>query len=311
MKFWVRLTLYWFIPKIIVRNTERQAIPGPVLLVANHPNSFLDALLIAVAYKRPLHFLARGDVFNRPWHRALLRLLNMYPVYRIREGRQHVHLNRTTFQFSNEVLQRGGALLIFIEGICLNTHELQPFKKGAARIALEARHLPGFQILPVGVAYSDFNKIGKAAKVCFGTPISPASPFVHLHEQANINSFNEMVFPQLKHLIQPPEEQIADISSGKLQAALTIARILNYPLYYPVSRKIASLTNGTVFYDSILFAALHFIYPLYCLLIVGVLNLLGVGLLTSFLLMLLFPLSALYSLSARMQLNCKEQAVSS
>jgi 1-acyl-sn-glycerol-3-phosphate acyltransferase len=302
MKFWVRLTLYWFIPKIIVRNTERQAIPGPVLLVANHPNSFLDALLIAVAYKRPLHFLARGDVFNRPWHRA---------VYRIREGRQHVHLNRTTFQFSNEVLQRGGALLIFIEGICLNTHELQPFKKGAARIALEARHLPSFQILPVGVAYSDFNKIGKAATVCFGTPISPASPFVHLHEQANINSFNEMFFPQLKQLIQPPEEQVADISSGKLQAALTIARILNCPLYYPVSRKIASLTNGTVFYDSILFAALLFIYPLYCLLIVGVLNLLGVGLLTSFLLMLLFPLSALYSLSARMQLNCKEQDVSS
>jgi len=311
MKSWVRLTLFWFIPKLIVRNPERQSSAGPTLLVANHPDSFLDALLIAVAYKRPLHFLARGDVFNRPWHRALLRLLNMYPVYRIREGRQHVHLNRTSFQFSNEVLQRGGTLLIFIEGVCLNTHELQPFKKGAARIALEARHFAGFQIIPVGVAYSDFCRIGKAATVCFGKTIHPAKPFVHQHEQANIFSFNEMIFPQLKELIQPPEEKIIANPSRKLRAAITIARLLNYPLYYPLSRKIARLTKGTVFYDSILFAALLFTYPLYCLLVASALSLFSPGSEITFLLPLLFPTSALYALNARIQLNINAHAVSS
>ena len=311
MKSWVRLTLFWFIPKLIVRNPERQSSTGPTLLVANHPDSFLDALLIAVAYKRPLHFLARGDAFNRPWHRALLRLLNMYPVYRIREGRQHVHLNRTTFQFSNEVLQRGGTLLIFIEGVCLNTHELQPFKKGAARIALEARHFAGFQIIPVGVAYSDFCSIGKAATVCFGKIIHPAKPFFHHHEQANILSFNEMIFPQLKELIQPPEEKIIANPSRKLHAAVTIARLLNYPLYYPLSRKIASLTKGTVFYDSILFAALLFTYPLYCLLVASALSLFSLGSEITFLLTLLFPTSALYALNARLQLNIHAHAVPS
>ena len=305
------MTMYWFVPKIIVRNSERQNGTGPTLLLANHPNSFLDALLIAVSYKRPLHFLARGDVFNRPWHRVLLRLLNMYPVYRIREGRQHVHLNRTTFQFSNEVLQAGGTLLIFIEGICLNTHELQPFKKGAARIALEARHLPGFQIIPVGVAYSDFNRIGKAATVCFGNPVDPATPFVHSHEQANIFSFNQMFFPLLKELIQPPAERVVGRTSGFSHIVLTIAQLLNYPLYFPVSRKIGTLTKGTVFYDSVLFAVLHFTYPLYCLLIFWVLNFLGAGTGTSVLGMLLFPASAYYSLAARLRLNFKEQAVSS
>lgn len=311
MKRWVRLALYWFIPKLIVRNTERQSGPGPTLLVANHPDSFLDALLIAVAYPRPLHFLARGDVFNRPWHRAALRLLNMYPVYRIREGREHVHLNRTTFQFSNEVLQRGGALLIFIEGICLNTHELQPFKKGAARIALEARDLPGFQIIPVGVAYSDFNRIGKAASVYFGNPIHPTETFFHVHEQANINSFNEMIFPQLKELIRPPEEHVIDFSSGIFKAIHTIARILNYPLYYPLSRKIARLTKGTVFYDSILFAALLFSYPIYCLLVAWLISLIGLGTAMIFVGTLLFPATALYALSSRLQLKYKAHGVSS
>lgn len=311
MKRWVRLTLYWFIPKLIVRNTERQSSSGPVLLVANHPDSFLDALLIAVAYQRPLHFLARGDVFNRPWHRVLLRLLNMYPVYRIREGRQHVHLNRTTFQFSNDVLQRGGALLIFIEGICLNTHELQPFKKGAARIALEARDLTGFQIMPVGVAYSDFNRIGKAATVCFGNPIYPTLPFVHVHEQANINSFNEMIFPQLKELIRPPEVQINEKGPRTTIAALAIARLLNYPLYYPFSRKIARLTKGTVFYDSVLFATLLFSYPIYCLLVAWIMSLLGVSSGMIFIVTLLVPASALYALSSRLQLKYKEHGVSS
>jgi 1-acyl-sn-glycerol-3-phosphate acyltransferase len=311
MKWWVRLTLYWFVPKINFRNTDRQKEFGPTLLVANHPNSFLDALLIAVAHKRPLYFLARGDAFNKPWHRALLRLLNMYPVYRIREGRQHVHLNRTTFQFSNQVLQNGGTLLIFIEGICLNTHELQPFKKGAARIALEARNLPGFHIMPVGVAYSDFNRIGKAATVCFGNPVYPADSFVHIHEQANINSFNEMIFPQLKELIQPPEEQIIHHPSGIKHVVLIIARILNYPLYYPLSRKIASLVRGTVFYDSILFAALLFAYPVYCLLFALALTLTGAGTGMIIIATLLVPVSALYSLYSRLQLKYKEHAVSS
>ena len=311
MKYWVWLTLHWFVPQLIVRNPERQSGTGPTLLVANHPDSFLDALLIAVAYNRPLHFLARGDVFTRPWHRALLRLLNMYPVYRIREGRQHVHLNRTTFQFSNEVLQKGGTLLIFIEGICLNTHDLQPFKKGAARIALEARQLVRFQIIPVGIAYSDFNRIGKAATVCFGTPILPTTLFGHVHEQANIFRFNEMIFTRMKELIQLPNEKIIDKPSGTLFVVVTIARLLNYPLYYPLSRKIASCTNGTVFYDSILFASLLFIYPVYCLLVAWVLGLVveSKGMILFF--TLLFPATALYALSSRLQLKYKQHNVSS
>lgn len=305
MKSWVRLTMYWYAPLFAIHHAERLGRAGPTLLVANHPDSFLDALLIALACNRPVHFLARGDVFNRPWHRTLLRLLNMYPVYRIREGRQHVHLNRATFQYANEVLSKGGTLLIFIEGICLNTHELQPFKKGAGRIALEARKLPGFRVIPIGVAYSDFQRIGKAVTLCFGQPLFPEELFLFTHEQSNIHQFNRIIFPQLKELIRPPSANIIDKPTGILTIIMPLAKWLNLPLFYPVSRWVGAMTKGTVFYDSVLFAVLLFTYPLYCILLVALLKWLGMSWLAAGICAAIVPASAIYVLSARLHLNYK------
>ena len=311
MKWWVRLTMYWYVPQFAIRNPERQGSAGPTLLLANHPDSFLDALLIALACNRPVHFLARGDVFNRPWHRTLLRLLNMYPVYRIREGRQYVHLNRTTFQYAHEVLSNGGTLLIFIEGICLNTHALQPFKKGAGRIAIEASSLPDFRIIPVGVAYSDFQRIGKAATLCFGEALLPGELFTSTHEQSNIHQFNSILFLQLKELIQPPTTTISDKHLGILAIVTPLAKCMNFPLFYPVSRWVGAKTKGTVFYDSVLFAVLLFTYPLYCILIASLLKWMGVSWLAACIFTAMAPASAYYVLSARLQLNYKSQAVPS
>jgi hypothetical protein len=54
----------------------------------------------------------------------------MFPVYRLREGKEYLGLNAAAFENSRKVLSENGIVLIFIEGICLNKHELQPFKKG-------------------------------------------------------------------------------------------------------------------------------------------------------------------------------------
>lgn len=289
--------MYWFAPVIAVRGSQHVSQKGPQLLVANHPDSFLDALLIALACSRPLHFLARGDVFNKPWHRWLLKQLNMYPVYRIREGRQQVHLNRTSFQYANEVLSAGGSLLIFIEGICLNTHELQPFKKGAGRIALEAAQLPGFRVIPVGVGYSDFKRIGKAATVWFAKAMQPQQLFTGHHEQMNIHRFNEVIYPILQETIQPPQAKINDNPKVPLALVLPLARLLNYPLYFPVRHWVAGLTRGTVFYDSVLFAVLLFTYPPYLICIYWVLSILGVSAVLTW----LIPATAYYALYRRLE----------
>jgi 1-acyl-sn-glycerol-3-phosphate acyltransferase len=305
------LALRWFIPSLTIRFATNWRPGKPTLLVANHPDSFLDAVIIAMACKGPIHFLARGDVFTKPWHRRLLRLLNMYPVYRIREGRAHVHLNRTTFRYSHEVLANNGTLLIFIEGICLNTHELQPFKKGAARIALEARDLPGCCYLPVGVAYSSFNRIGKAATVIFGEPIFREQIFVGDQEQTNLARFNRILFPKLEACIQIPSANLTSTPSTFLQFFYWVSRVLHFPFYVPLRSKIESLTRGTVFYDSVLFAALLFLYPIYLLLIWLILSAAGTGAILSTVITASLPASAYFVLSNRLVVKSNQQAVSS
>jgi hypothetical protein len=39
---------------------------GPVLLVANHPNSLLDPAMVAAVARRPVRFLAKAPLFGHP-----------------------------------------------------------------------------------------------------------------------------------------------------------------------------------------------------------------------------------------------------
>ena len=63
----VRLCLQIFCSKITILNKSLLNTKGPVLLVANHPNSFLDAIIIAAFFKQKVYSLARGDAFKKPW----------------------------------------------------------------------------------------------------------------------------------------------------------------------------------------------------------------------------------------------------
>jgi 1-acyl-sn-glycerol-3-phosphate acyltransferase len=66
-------TLFHFIFKTVIKlrfksvNLNHQEFLDsrqPLIIVANHGNSFLDAILLAIVFERKLHFLARADVFN-------------------------------------------------------------------------------------------------------------------------------------------------------------------------------------------------------------------------------------------------------
>ena len=114
----LRAALWIFCAEINIKNKALLNQKGPLLIIANHPNSFLDAVIIGSNYNRRIHFLARGDVFTKRHHRFLLGLLNMIPVYRIREGKEFLHLNDYAFEKSVALLKKEEAVLIFIEGTC-------------------------------------------------------------------------------------------------------------------------------------------------------------------------------------------------
>lgn len=284
----IRAALWLFCTDISVKNKSLLKTKGSLFIIANHPNSFLDAIIIGVQYKRRVHFLARGDAFTKRHHRFLLRLLNMIPVYRLREGKQYLHLNDYAFKESVRLLKKGEAVLIFIEGTCLNKHELQPFKKGATRI-LETAHKEGVfpKIHIAGIGYNHFRGIGKKVNISIEK---------FLFKQEIITSakdrvlFNSQCFEILKQNIIPPSLPTV---------------IYKTPLYYfhlPYYKFIHHLadkkTKGTVFYDSVLFSFLLFSYPAFLILLFFFLHLLAIPLPIIFITLLSIPMLSKYTLKA-------------
>ena len=83
---------------------------GACMIAATHPNSFLDAIIIACLIDRPLHFLARSDVFRAKWADKILRSLNLIPIYRLQEGPKSLSKNDDTFRECHSILEQGGAI---------------------------------------------------------------------------------------------------------------------------------------------------------------------------------------------------------
>ena len=79
---------------------------GPLLIAANHPNSFLDAIIIATLFDKPVYSLARGDAFKKPLYARLLRKLNMHPVYRTSEGVENMEHNYSTFDACKVIFKK-------------------------------------------------------------------------------------------------------------------------------------------------------------------------------------------------------------
>ena len=146
---------------------------GPVLLVANHPNSLLDPALVAAAARRPVRFLAGSRTVEHPRVGWLIRAAGSIPVYRRMDDPSQLWRNENTFRAATAALEQGSAIGIFPEGISHDEPGMAPLKTGAARLALTAFPDTGaFPILPVGLVYRDKVHFRSDALVVVGRPVS-------------------------------------------------------------------------------------------------------------------------------------------
>ena len=151
-------TLHFYFRRIVFQH--RRSIPDgePVILIANHAASFLDAMLLAVLMNRPVHFFARSDIFRKPLANRMLRKFRMIPIYNVEHGKSDLVRNEETFAEGEAVLNNRGLLLIFPEGISRVERIMLPLKKGTARGALQTESKRDFQlglkVIPVGINYS-------------------------------------------------------------------------------------------------------------------------------------------------------------
>ena len=106
---------------------ERIPASGPVVLAANH-ESILDPWFLGTVTPRPVHFLAKAELFRYPLLREILEGLGGIPV------RRDADMGRAVGA-GVEALERGEMLGIFPQGTCL-PYRHRPFRRGAARLAL-------------------------------------------------------------------------------------------------------------------------------------------------------------------------------
>jgi glycerol-3-phosphate O-acyltransferase / dihydroxyacetone phosphate acyltransferase len=152
---------------------ERVPPGGPVLLVANHPNSLFDPALVAAAARRPVRFLAKEPLLRDPAVGWLVRGAGAIPVYRAQDDPSAMGRNEEAFRAAHEALRQGAAIGIFPEGISHDLPNMAPLKTGAARIALGAAGLLGgaFPIMPVGLTFRGKEQFRSECLVLVGSPL--------------------------------------------------------------------------------------------------------------------------------------------
>ncbi len=282
LKLPAKLALLFWCRYLRINKKEFLAHEGPLLIAANHPNSFLDAILLCTLFKKTVYALARGDVFTNPFYNKLLRSLNMFPVYRLSEGAENIGHNYKTFDDCIDIFKQNGIVLIFSEGKCINEWNLRPLKKGTARLALDAwqQNIP-LQIIPTGINYNSFTAFGKNVFLNFGKMITKENFGMQADEPEGlrIQHFNQILKTQLEHLLiqlKPADPKIirekfhVNISPLKkilLFLPACFGYILHAPLYLPVKSFAFKKFGRIDHFDSVVTGMLFLLYPFYLILI--------------------------------------------
>ena len=119
--FWL-----FYLPK--VKNLGRLFFRGRAIFISNH-FSLGDPIRLAFIAPRPVHFMAKQELFDSPLKRFFLKGLLAFPVYR-------KQADMLSLKQAMAVLEKNHIFGIFPEGRRSLTGELDSFEKGAAFLAL-------------------------------------------------------------------------------------------------------------------------------------------------------------------------------
>ncbi len=210
---------------------------SPLIVVSNHPNFFMDPLLVGSIYRRPLWFMAKATLFSHPWARKVLLSLHAVPIHRRKDDPSQMYKNEEAFGESVKILKKGGALAVFPEGVSLGLRQLQPIKTGAARIALktevESNFQAGVKVQAIGINYSTFHEFQSVVELAV-QPCIKVADFRKLYEEDPIEA--------VAQLTQAIEVQL-------LAATVGLADAENEKLLHSLSRVYTHATESESFFE--------------------------------------------------------------
>ncbi|MDH4585258.1 MFS transporter [Pseudomonas sp. BN415] len=173
--------LVWLVGHSMYRVEHKglEAIPeeGPAVLVCNHV-SFVDALLIGGAVRRPVRFVMYYKIYQLPVLNFVFRTAGTVPIAARHED---LLVYDAAFKRIAEYLRNGEVVCIFPEGKLTSDGELNEFKSGIERI-LEENPVPVIPMALQGLwgsffsrdpAKGLFRRFWSRIRLVAGAPLSP------------------------------------------------------------------------------------------------------------------------------------------
>src|SRR5690554_3094586 len=163
LKFIIGVGIRLYYKEIRVNNKENlYNRKKPMIIIANHPNTLMDAWVIGMICNQPIYYMAKATLFDSKFKLKLLRSLKMIPINRRGEGVTDGVDNQDSLSECYKVLSEGKTLVIFPEGTSYKEKVLRELKTGTPRIALETEKLNGgklnLQVVAVGINYTQPEK---------------------------------------------------------------------------------------------------------------------------------------------------------
>jgi len=170
----VKISLWISFRKIDLKGLSNIPENTPIIFTSNHPMGFLEPLVITTQIPRIFYYLARGDFFQNKTARWWLGQINIYPIYRFRDGFNHMRNNQNAINNAVEVLKQGKSFMVFAEGSTKLQRSFRPIQKGVARLIHEMlSDDPELQvaIVPIGFNSSDMLSLNTTIEVDVGEAI--------------------------------------------------------------------------------------------------------------------------------------------
>ena len=256
LKILVRIALKLFFKRIYISGLENIKPDRPQLVASNHPSGFMEPLIMACFFPKSLHFLVRGDVFDKKWLRPLLESTNQIPIFRFKDGFSRLRENTQTIDASTQVLLDNKNLLIFAEGSTQSIKKLRPLQKGIARIgfqALDKNPDLNLEILPVGINFTFSSLFNDEVMLKIGQPIAVKSYYnaymhdknlatekllhdtyqtmlpnvIHVEDQTQLPAFEELVLLTRKNYRIESPHPVHIPTTERLEAEITLANTFN------------------------------------------------------------------------------------
>ena len=186
-----------FVDRHLKRSFRRYEVVGlenipqnaACIFAANHTNTLMDALVLLSMSREKKVFIARGDIFKRPFIAKLMHFVRILPIYRIRDGYKSVKDNNAEIiEKAADVVRDEVKLFLYPEAAHRTKHSLRQLSKGIFHIAFKANEEFGHEkpvyIIPVGIEYGDYFRYRSTALINIGEPIN-VTEFVNQNKDEN------------------------------------------------------------------------------------------------------------------------------